>query len=296
MRELADVLGVLEAELGPLEGEPEVLTAGITNRNLRLRLGGADYVLRLCDPGAGVLGIDRGCETEAGLRAAALGVGPEVVLAPAGEGYVVTRWLDGGTLTPEQVRAALPEAAAALRAFHRSRPPLTHAFAVFALVAEHARIARSLPGSFDAIVALAERIEAALTGPDHAPCPCHNDLLTANFVSDGRRIHLVDWEYAGMNDPFFDLGNLSVNNGLSEDDDRALLAAYFGEPPDERRYAALRLMRIVSDLREAMWGAVQATVSSLDEDYEGYAAEHFARLEASAADPRVREWIDAAAA
>lgn len=294
MRELADVLPELEAALGPLHGEPIALTAGITNRNLRVRLGDGEYVVRLCEPGADVLGIDRRCEFDAGRRAAALGIGPEVVLAP--DGVLVTRWLDGGTLSAAEVRAAVAPVAALLRAFHASAPPLGHAFAVFRVAERHAGLARALPDGYPEVRRLAARIERALAGPDHAPRPCHNDLLTANFVADGARIHLVDWEYSGMNDPFFDLGNLSVNNGFAEADDRALLQAYFGEPPGERRFAALRLMRIVSDLREATWGAVQATISPLDEDYEAYAAEHFARLEAAAADPRVEGWLDAAAA
>lgn len=295
MRDLAELLPELEAQLGPLEGEPVELAAGITNRNLRLRLGGSDYVVRLCEPGATVLGIDRSCEAQAGRRAAALGIGPEVVLAP--EGALVTRWLDGGTLDEDGVRARLAEIAAGLRAFHTSAPALPFAFAVFRLAEEHARIASArLPAAYPGIAALAARIEAALSGPEHAACPCHNDLLTANFVSDGHRVHLVDWEYSGMNDPFFDLGNLSVNNGFDEAVDRALLQAYFGEEPGPRRVAALRLMRIVSDLREALWGAVQATVSPLDNDYETYAAKHFARLEAAVGDPRVEEWLHAAAA
>jgi thiamine kinase-like enzyme len=292
--ELAEVLPLLEAELGPLRGDPVALTEGITNRNLRVRLGGHDYVVRLCDEGATVLGIDRDCESEAGRRAAGLGIGPEVVLTPPG--VVVTRWLGGGTLSAEQVRGAIARVAALLRAFHESAPPLPHAFAVFRLAERHAGLARALPDGYAAIRELALRIEAALDGPEHAPCPCHNDLLTANFVSDGARIHLVDWEYSGMNDRFFDLGNLSVNNGFDEAGDRALLEAYFGEPPGERRFAALRLMRIVSDLREATWGAVQATISPLDEDYDGYAATHFARCAAAAADPRVEGWLHAAAA
>jgi Predicted choline kinase involved in LPS biosynthesis len=126
--------------------------------------------------------------------------------------------------------------------------------------------------------------------------PCHNDLLTANFVRDGRRVCIVDWEYAGMNDRYFDLGNLSVNNGFGPDDDRALLEAYWDEPATERRLAALALMRLISDLREAMWGAVQQGRSSLDFDYAAYAAEHFGRLERAAADPRVEEWLAVAAA
>jgi thiamine kinase-like enzyme len=294
MVELADVLPLLEAELGGVEGEPVALTEGITNRNLRLRLGGEDYVVRLCDPGATVLGIDRDCECEAGRRAAALGIGPEVVLTPPG--VVVTRWLGGGTLDAAQVRGAIERIAALLRAFHASAPPLHHAFAVFRLAELHAGLARALPPAYGEVRALAVRIEHALGGPEHAPRPCHNDLLTANFVSDGSRIRLVDWEYSGMNDPFFDLANLSVNNGFDEADDRTLLQAYFGEPPGERRFAALRLMRIVSDLREATWGAVQATISPLDEDYDAYAATHFARCAAAAADPRVEGWLHAAAA
>jgi thiamine kinase-like enzyme len=292
--ELHEVLPLLEAELGPLGGEPVALTAGITNRNLRVRLGDGEYVVRLCDPGATVLGIDRACESEAGRRAAALGIGPEVVLAPPG--VLVTRWLGGGTLTGEQVRGSIGLVATLLRTFHCSVPPLHHPFAVFRLAELHAGLARTLPGAYPAVRELAVRIEGALSGPEHAPCPCHNDLLTANFVSDGARIHLVDWEYAGMNDPFFDLGNLSVNNGFDEADDRTLLESYFGEPGGERRFAALRLMRIVSDLREATWGAVQAAISPLDEDYEGYAATHFARCEQAAADPRVEGWLHAAAA
>jgi thiamine kinase-like enzyme len=129
--------------------------------------------------------------------------------------------------------------------------------------------------------------------------PCHNDLLAANFLNDGTRIHIVDWEYAGMGDRYFDLGNYAVNNELDEDRERALLEAYFGEPADARRYASLRLMRFMSDFREAMWGVVQTGISELDFDFEGYAAKHFGRLSEAGADPRFEEWLreaDASAA
>ena len=125
------------------------------------------------------------------------------------------------------------------------------------------------------------------------PVSCHNDLLTANFVRDGARVCIVDWEYAGMNNRYFDLGNLSVNNGFEAEDDRALLELYFEEPVTERRFATLQLMRAISDFREAMWGVVQHGRSTLDFDYTAYAAEHFDRLERAAADPRVEEWLAA---
>ena len=123
----------------------------------------------------------------------------------------------------------------------------------------------------------------------------HNDLLGANILSDGRRTWLVDWEYAGMGDRYFDLGNLSINNGFTDADDRALLAAYWEEPCTPRRFAALRLMRAMSDVREALWGVVQSAVSDLDVDFAAYADTHLARLQETVADPRFERWLDDAA-
>ena len=107
--------------------------------------------------------------------------------------------------------------------------------------------------------------------------PSHNDLLNANFIDDGERIRIVDWEYAGMGDPFFDLGNFSINHELTPDQDAILLEAYEGEVRPAR-LARLSLMRVVSDFREAMWGVLQQGISTLDVDFVAYADEHFQRL------------------
>jgi thiamine kinase-like enzyme len=296
MPELNAIIARLEPELGPLEGEPRPLDGGITNRNFRVRFGGEDLVLRLCDHGAEVLGIDRTTEEIASRRAAAEGIAPPVVAVLSDVPALVTRWLPGGDVKREEMRspAVLGQVAELLRRLHAS-PALPTAFAVFRIVERQRELAATLPPSYGEVLALARRIEGALTGPEHEPVSCHNDLLTANFVRDGQRVCIVDWEYAGMNDRYFDLGNLSVNNGFEPDDDRALLELYFEEPITERRFAALALMRLISDFREAMWGAVQNGRSSLDFDYAGYATEHFERLERAAADPRVEDWIAIAA-
>jgi thiamine kinase-like enzyme len=296
MPELAAIIARLEPELGPLEGDPQPLEGGITNRNYRLRMGGEDLVLRLCDHGAEVLGIDRTTEEIASRRAAAERIAPAVVAFLSDVPALVTRWLPGGGLTPEQVRSpdVMGQVAALLRRLHAT-PALPTAFAVFRLVEDQRGLATEVPDSYDAILALSHRIEAALTGPEHVPVSCHNDLLTANFVRDGARVCIVDWEYAGMNDRYFDLGNLSVNNGFEADADRALLELYFEEAVTERRFATLQLMRVISDFREAMWGVVQHGRSTLDFDYVAYAAEHFDRLERAAADPRMEEWLAVAA-
>jgi thiamine kinase-like enzyme len=297
MPDLDAIIARLVPELGPLEGRPQPLEGGITNRNYRLRMGGEDLVLRLCDRGAEVLGIDRTTEEIASRRAAAERIAPPVVAFLADVPALVTRWLPGGDVPVEEMRTpgVLAQVAAMLRRLHET-PALPSAFAIFRLVEEQRALTDALPDSYEDLLRLARRIEAALTGPEHVPVSCHNDLLTANFVRDGARVCIVDWEYAGMNDRYFDLGNLSVNNGFDAELDRALLELYFDEPATEVRFASLQLFRIVSDFREAMWGAVQLRRSNLDFDYAAYADEHFERLERAAADPRVEEWLAVAAA
>ena len=122
-----------------------------------------------------------------------------------------------------------------------------------------------------------------MSGAEHEPVPCHNDLLAANFLRGADGIRIVDWEYAGMGDRYFDLGNFAVNNELGGEQEAELLGAYFAEPATPRRLAALRLMRFMSDFREAMWGMLQGTLSDLDFDFRGYAGEHFERMRATAA-------------
>jgi thiamine kinase-like enzyme len=236
-----------------------------------------------------VLGIDRDAECEATMAAARLGVGPEVVVYRPDLELLVTRWVQGRTATAAELRTepTLTEVAAALRAVHAG-PELPARFDAFALVVAYRDEVRERggrdPDGFHEAAAAAARIQAVLKGPDHELVPCHNDLLPANFLLTDGRVTIVDWEYAGMGDRFFDLGNLAVNNGLDADDEERLIAAYFGAR-SPRRLAALRLMRVMSDFREAMWGAVQDVVSELDFDYRGYRDEHFERLLAALDDP-----------
>jgi thiamine kinase-like enzyme len=295
------LLDELEPVLGARGSEPLALDGGITNRNYRVVMGGEEYVLRICGKDTAVLGIDRDAECAATMNAARIGVGPEVVAYRPDLEVLVTRWVEGEPATPEELRSApvLEQVAAALRAVHDG-PPLDARFDAFTLVVDYRDEVRERggpdPAGYHEASATAARIAAALTGPDHEPVPCHNDLLPANFLHDGDQIRIVDWEYAGMGDRFFDLGNLAVNNEFRAEDEQRLIAAYFGGP-DPRRLAALRLMRVMSDFREAMWGAVQDVVSELDFDYARYRDEHFERLLAAIRTPEFeRSLADAAAA
>jgi thiamine kinase-like enzyme len=273
------------------EATVEVLGGGITNRNFKVTLDDGVYVLRIGGKDTELLGIDRRVEHEASLAAAAVGVGPEVVAFIEPEGYLVTGFIGGHVVVPEAIREpeALRRVARSLRAVHNG-PPIPARFDPFRVVEAYAATAATngitVPEPYERARETAKLVQRARgTAPER---PCHNDLLTANFIDDGTRIRIVDWEYAGMGDVFFDLANFAVNNGLSGEQTIELLRAYFGEvrPEHER---ALLLMRFMSDFREAMWGVVQQALSDLDFDFRGYADEHFERLERTSSDRTFRK-------
>jgi thiamine kinase-like enzyme len=258
----------------------EALEGGITNRNYRVTVDGEDFVVRAPGEGTEHLGIDRHHEHEAARQAAALGVGPEVVAFVEPEGALVTRFVAGEEMTPGRLgrEPVLGQAAALLRVVHDGSP-IEGVFDWYRVPQDYAATARahgvSVPGAYERAMEVAEEVRAAF-GPV-TPCPCHNDLLAANFLLSADGLCLLDWEYAGMNDRWFDLGNFAVNNQLDPAAEVALVEGYAGEVC-RRDLARLRLMKVISDLREAMWGVVQQGVSTLDVDFVGYADEHFDRL------------------
>jgi thiamine kinase-like enzyme len=300
MASLVDTLGAISARLGELEGDAAPLEGGITNRNYRARFAGEDVVVRLPGKDTALLGIDRAAERAAGELAARAGIGPGVVAMLDDPPCLVTEFVVGEPMSAEELRgpAALGEVAAALRTLHACEEQLPVAFSSFRIVETYAaRIAErggEVPSSYEWALAAAHRIEAALTGPEHEPVPCHNDLLAANFIRSPKGVRIIDWEYAGMNDRYFDLGNFAVNNELDAEGEAALLAAYFEAPASERRLASLQLMRFMSDFREAMWGAVQGTISDLDFDFRDYCERHFDRMREFAGDGRLERLLEEA--
>lgn len=268
------------------------LPSGITNHNYRVDVDGSTYVLRMGGQNTELLGIDRVTEHAASVRAAEIGVGPEVAGLVQPEGWLVTRFIFGRRVPAEEVRQpdTIKRVAAVLLLIHNAAA-IPGRFDSHAVVDEYRAVAEShgvsIPTDFDAARDTSERIRVARGLQPLVPC--HNDLLNANFLDDGE-LRVVDWEYAGMGDRFFDLANLSANHDFGMAEDRMLLTAYFGEerPAD---LAALRVMRFMSDFREAMWGVVQTGISKLDFDFKSYAAQHFERVRRAGADPRFDEYL-----
>jgi hypothetical protein len=237
-----DLLERVRDRLGPFDGDPVPLDGGITNRNYRW----GDYCVRIPAAKTDVLGIDRAGEVAAARLAARLGLGPEVML----DEPLVTRFVDGRVLEAAELRERRAEVEALLDRLHGCGATLPARFDAYDVVHEYARLAPP-PSRFAHLLDLAVR-EA------YDPVPCHNDLLPANFIAtrDGGLV-ILDWEYAGMGDRRFDLANFAMSCGVETEHRNAL---------------------VLSLLREAMWGVVQASASDLEFDFAGYAEEHFARL------------------
>jgi thiamine kinase-like enzyme len=274
-----------ELSISPLSG-------GITNRNYLVAAAGLGQrlVVRMAGNDTHLLGISRDVEHAATVAAAGVGVGPEVLAFIRPEGYLVTRFIEGQPLHQAAVHSpeTIVRVADSLRRVHGG-PAIPGLFVPFRLVELYRALAGDrgvrVPAEYELAHATARRIELALFGRPAMLRPCHNDLLNANFIDDGVRIRIVDWEYAGMGDPFFDLANFSVNHDLSADEDAALVTAWDGAPPEPVSLARLALLRVVSDFREAMWGVLQQGISTLDVDFVGYADEHFDRLLHNASTP-----------
>ena len=274
------------------------LSGGITNRNFVASTDHGEYVVRIPGERTELLGIDRAHEAEAALRAAELGIGPAVLGMLEAVGTLVTELVDGHHLEPTPFIERIGDVVDLIHRFHDSGP-LGGAFPIHRVVEWHARDASArgvmAPKAYERLHQLSRRIEAAFARSPTSLVPCHNDLLPGNVLFADERVWLLDFEYAGMNDVFFDLGNLSVNSELNQDADERLLTTYFGQIT-KSSWARLQLMKMMSEFREGMWAVVQQAISTLDTDFVSYANDRLDNCERLAGRPEFETWLSDAAA
>jgi thiamine kinase-like enzyme len=277
------------------------LLGGITNLNFKVEADGNAYVLRITGADTDLLGIRRNVEYAANLAAGRLGVAPEVMYFIEPEGYLVTRFINGKKIPPAEI--TLPDnirrVARKLRVFHRNAPQLPGEFNVFRRIEMLSDVSRQydciFPSDFDWIMTKVHDVEQTLLKDPYIPKPCHDDLLNLNFLDENvpgeiGEMRLLDWEYAGMGDIFFDLGNFCHHHRLNDELMRLLLQEYFGEVTN-KNFARLKLMAPMSEIHEAMWGTTQSGISKLDEDFHGYANLWFGRAREHMTDLRWDKWL-----
>ncbi|MBX4998625.1 phosphotransferase [Rhizobium lentis] len=267
---------------GPIDIAP--ITGGITNRNYLVSDAVARCVVRL-GTDIPIHHISRQNELAASYAAHAAGISPAVI--HHSPGVLVLEYIEAKALSPEGLRApdTLARVLPLVRTCHRDiarhfRGPAM-IFWVFHVVRDYAASLKETGSAYlpllPELIGRAETLEQA-AGPFEIAFG-HNDLLAANFLDDGKRLWLIDWDYAGFNTPLFDLGGLASNNEFSEADEHAMLEAYFDRALTSdlrRRYGA---MKCASLLRETLWSMISEIHSTIVFDYSAYTAENLARFE-----------------
>ncbi len=257
---------------------------GLTNENYRVEADGEAYVLRI--PGRGTSEyIDREVEEHNARAAAEAGVNADVVFFDAADGLMLTRYLEGcETMSPESftTRDGVPaRAGLVLKRMHASGQQFRFRFELFAMIENYLKVLGekdvALPEGYHDVVGEAGAVREALEARPPELAPCHNDPLTENFMDDGERAWLLDWEYSGMNDPFWDLGDVSVEAGLSEEQDLQMLEAYRGAGVTPEDVGRTTIYKAMADLLWTLWGLIQYANDNPTDDYWAYSTQRFER-------------------
>ena len=260
---------------------------GLTNLVYRLDVGAERYVLRI--PGDGTEDyIDRKVEGHNARVAADAGVSAEVLFFDDTDGLMLARHLDGCvTMSPESFKSrpgAPARAAAALKRLHGCGQAFRFRFELFKMIDEYlallAKLEAPLPDGYHAVVEEADAVRRVLDATPTALAPCHCDPLSENFLDDGARMWIVDWEYSGMNDPIWDLGDVSVEAGFDADQDRAMMAAYCGGEASAALFGRMVIYKAMCDLLWTLWGLIQFANKNPVDDFWAYSTGRFERCKA----------------
>ena len=273
---------------------------GLTNLVFRADHAGEQYVLRI--PGKGTEEyINRANEAQAARAAAKAGVSPDVVYVDAGTGVMVTRLVDGAvTMSPEKFKSiagAPARAGQVLRKLHASGAVFNFRFELFAMIDDYLKILATkdvnLPDGYHDVVREAESVRAALNAHPLPIAACHCDPLCENFLDARRRMWVVDWEYSGMNDPMWDLGDLSVEGHFNEAQDEAMIHAYFGGEPSDSERGRIVIYKAMCDLLWTLWGLIQHANKNPVDDFWAYSVNRFERCKTLMANPEFSRHVAA---
>jgi thiamine kinase-like enzyme len=266
--------------LAPRPRTVHELPGGLTNRNYKVTTPDGSFVARISGAGSELLAIDRDCEYRNSVAAAAAGAGPRVVEYRPQDSMLIIGYIDGRTLGSADVAdpQTITRIARACRRLHQGER-FGNDFDMFAIQRRYLAVVRSrgfrIPAGYEDLLPHFDAAAAALTASDRdGTVPCNNDLLPANFIDDGRRIWLIDYEYSGNNDACFELGNIAAEAHLGEDGLAALVTAYYGRPRPSK-VARARLLGLAGMYGWTLWGAIQHAASLIEFDFWSWAMERF---------------------
>ena len=273
---------------------------GLTNLVFRIDYGDDRYVLRI--PGKGTEQyIDRAVEIHNARVAARAGVSAEVIYADTESGVMLTRHIDGiVTMTPDQFstrEGAAARAGKALKQMHACSEAFQFRFELFAMIDDYLAILderkAELPEGYADVVRAAHPVREALDRNPAELRPCHCDPLCENFLDSGERMWIVDWEYSGMNDPLWDLGDLSVEAGFTDAQDLELMRAYCGGEPTKAEIGRMVIYKAMCDLLWTLWGLIQHSEDNPAEDFWAYSIGRFERCKSLMATPAFDQHVKA---
>ena len=275
------------------------IAGGLTNRNFRVEVDGVPHFVRIPGTATELLAVDRANELANTRAAADAGVGARVLHHLPEWSVIVLEWLDARTMSNAAFqRAGEPtRIAQSLRRLHAG-PRFRDDFDMVALAARHLGVIDdrgfAVPAGYREHLDAVPRIGAGLRARPLPTMPCHNDLLAENYLDDGERLWIVDYEYSGNNDPTFEVGNTAQELEFDEPRLRELVAAYFGDATPALM-ARCRLQMIMSDVGWTLWAAIQAEISPIDFDFWGWAVQRWTRAEAMIDGPDFEAWLVATA-
>lgn len=265
---------------------------GLTNLVHRVEVANRSVIVRI--PGDGTEAyIDRAVELHNAKAAASAGISPNVLFGDPDTGLMISEAVPNiETMTPElfKSRQGSPaRAGKALAKLHNSSETFEFRFELFAMIDDYLNILATkdvtLPDGYHDVVAAAEPVKDVLARSVLPLAPCHCDPLCENFLDDGNLMWIVDWEYSGMNDPLWDLGDLSVEAGMTNDQDTEMLTAYFGRPPSPAETGRMVIYKAMCDLLWTLWGLIQVANDNPAEDFWEYATNRFDRCKTLLTDP-----------
>jgi len=291
---IEEVIGRIdEWKGGSISYEP--LGGGITNQNWTVAVNGEKFVVRI--PGSGTdMFIDRDNELACSMEAGKTGVAPNVIHHLKPENVSVVRFIEGKTLGTSEIAGSDALITRIVRtikkihtaaAFEKPFDPFDTVRGYMKYVAEHDA---PLPADFERLKATADEIEEAVKRNPPAEAACHNDYLSENFLDDGEKIWIIDWEYGGRGDPYFDLGDFAVEHPFTNAQEELIIREYGGKDDPLGLYR-MKLHKISSDWWWGVWAMIQSRVSGIDFDFLKYGSDRFDRLRKNAGDPDYKTWI-----